>query len=448
MQSRHVIEFGGGLNLGLLARSLSKDVPPELQYTPMFATERVTVALTINAQTFERRSKKLKVQASNLWKLRKIAVHFHDDIMLGDDATGKILGQRQVLVTMRGNARQALRDALDAFQTIVGDHEVHRRPRRLHKEPSTQTHRIRLTKTKNYKRALEKLGFAQQTAGYHVVKLDEDSEPPALVTTGNIEVLRNVQQAIFPEKHARMKTRASRATEAASLNGTAETTNECEICYNEVDAGGLVKVARCGHSCCEDCFKNLCCINDESVFPIGCFALSCRELVSVKLMQLLLDRSQFTELIESAVEDYHHRHPESYAMCSGPACGEYYRLDDEKDDHVCRSCFTVTCTKCKVEKHFGESCNEYKTRQEDGTRALYAMLRREGRGKCCQRCNMYLEKLNGCNNMQCPGCKAHFCFTCMAISPSHGAVYKHMLEAHGSYGDEEAEAIQRQFDGQ
>ena len=99
------------------------------------------------------------------------------------------------------------------------------------------------------------------------------------------------------------------------------------------------------------------------------------------------------------------------------------------------SSFTITCARCKVEQHFGETCDEYQERSNGQLGALQKWMD-EGNAKRCPRCNTIVQKTYGCNHMECPGCFAHFCWICLAAFADSGATYAHLTAKHDGWFDE------------
>ncbi|KAK5125770.1 hypothetical protein LTR85_012046 [Meristemomyces frigidus] len=165
----------------------------------------------------------------------------------------------------------------------------------------------------------------------------------------------------------------------------------------------------------------------------------------MEMMRATMEDSSLLPIMQHAVKNHFDPHPEEYAQCPGPNCAAYYKLHESGDQNICPSCFAVTCVGCKVEQHFGETCRQYQERVTGQLRALEEWMLKHG-AKRCKRCNTIVEKLDGCNNMQCPGCKADFCFTCMEILPTHEEVYTHLIVEHRNYGDEEALELEDQVE--
>lgn len=80
----------------------------------------------------------------------------------------------------------------------------------------------------------------------------------------------------------------------------------------------------------------------------------------------------------------------------------------------------VNCHECDTEfcyfhsnAHTGRTCEEYEEQQRVVDEKSAEYLREHS--KCCPKCGMNVQKMDGCNQMQCPKCQTHFCWLCLAI---------------------------------
>ena len=54
--------------------------------------------------------------------------------------------------------------------------------------------------------------------------------------------------------------------------------------------------------------------------------------------------------------------------------------------------------------------------------------------KDCPNCNTSIwPDPNGCDSLQCPGCKKYLCWVCLSIQPDSGACHTHLQSVHGGY---------------
>jgi hypothetical protein len=77
------------------------------------------------------------------------------------------------------------------------------------------------------------------------------------------------------------------------------------------------------------------------------------------------------------------------------------------------------------------TCAEYK---ESVNAQVLEKFKLENNIKDCPHCNTSIEKIAGCNHVECTGCHTHICWVCMEAFDASGHCYAHMTEAHGGNG--------------
>lgn len=441
VKHKAVVWFKGGPNLEMLARSLNGQRFVEFGNSPVYVCERLDVGLWIDRGCY---SPKLMMR-----RLDELAKHFwHADESVRI-RYGECPGPHRIYIGMQATSRQQLLRAKAAIGAdLIHFHASapHLRPplpplpdlRAHHRSLNpTQVHHIRPGKTTAYQRVVNGgLREAEEAAGKDAVELDASSDPPAVVVRGETDLLRKVQSVLVPEEKVQHDIDCMRQQ---------DNTATCEVCWEIIQCDDMVNVSACGHVCCRDCFVNYCTVDASLKFPLRCFHVNCSKPLPLSPIVASLESAVLLDLMQQAVDDHFARHPRRYAQCPGTDCSAYYELDTGEDEHICLSCCTVVCIKCKIEQHFGETCQDYQYRITCQLPELELWMEASG-AKRCKRCSTVMQKDVGCNNMQCLGCRAHFCFTCMEILPTHEAVYVHMHEQHGNYGDEEALELQEQVE--
>ena len=283
-------------------------------------------------------------------------------------------------------------------------------------------HRIRLTKTKSYRDVVVGgLKRATDMFGPEIVHMDDESDPPALIVKGDTTILRKVQKCLNGDKLPEGKIA------------------ECSICWQRSE--DIIRLSACNHVTCQDCFVEYCMVDIDVKFPLRCFQSECDKLIGMDQIRSSLESHQMQRLLSESLAGYLRRNPEEYSPCIGADCAASYRISVAREQHICPECFTVICAKCKVEFHFGETCDEYQLRTSGHLRALEQWIEAEG-AKHCRRCNAVVQKLEGCDNMTCHFCKADFCWKCMEIFPTHQEVYQHLIRKHGGYFGDEQEQME------
>lgn len=290
----------------------------------------------------------------------------------------------------------------------------------------TQVHRLRLTKTAVYKEAKKNVDQAIAKWGAAVVSLDDESEPPAVVVVGDTATLRSVQKCI----------RGDRPTPKSKAVA-------CKICYDD-DSDHWVKLEGCGHTACVDCVTQYCLTNPGDgvgrEFPLRCFESECNQPLALRQVHCLLDEAQLESLLKQSVQNSIRKRPDKFGHCPGKDCSKTYEKSEKPQAcRSCHECLVDFCAKCGTEYHYGMLCDEYQERVVAGEQALERYIVQIG-AKRCPSCTAVVEKIEGCNNIACPSCKAHFCWKCLEVKDTHERVYQHLISEHGGYYDNEGDA--------
>lgn len=420
LKRRALLEFGGSPNLDMLAKSLNGQRHAELGNTRVFVEETLQVVITADRYEFLRHKKTVESIIRRLQAKGGVKAS-HDANRLSKSS------DRIVRVTISSGDRDVVKD-LKAEIDALFINDMASLLQYLQQPEPVSTHRIRLTKTSNYRTVIKGgLEKAQELCGSDAVKLDDNGDVPAVIIVGGTPLLRKAQRALF--------TNVEPLQTNASLR--------CESCWDSYKEAQMVIMPSCGHKCCKDCFDGYCTAAAEADFPIKCFWPGCGELIPSKLIFSELSATEVLEITQKAIHDLFKKHPETYAPCQGPGCQSYYTLNGDGDVgmHTCTRCFTIICAGCRAEQHVGETCEEYKERTSEHQRALESWMEASG-AKHCPNCAAIIEKIERtCNNMGCIQCGIHMCWKCMQTFRSHGEVYAHLTAEHRTYWDDPADGI-------
>lgn len=431
LKQRVTFRFEGSPNLDALTKRLNEEHISPLGKSKVFAVERMILTVSVAYKDYVHSSREIVRRAAELWPFHHVQINVDD--VRSPTGHGLPVTPPRMKITLSGTGRKNLQAAYAWIERILIARESSRMALRTKAVP-TQSHRIRLTKAKDFERIVAgTLVDAQRLLPGGVVRLDKDSNPPAVVVLGDTATLRKVQRLLFPDS-PKYQTKVT-----------------CEICFDEHVE--VVRLPGCNHACCQDCFENYCMVERDSKFPLQCFHSGCKLLLEVEHLRehirsharLLAGQRHFPDLLQEAVDDHLTRNPETYAKCPSPGCKNFHPLVDGQEQRICTRCLTSICIECKIEQHFGETCEEYEERTSENAALLEKWIR-ENKAKRCPRCNIPVEKTEGCNNMDCLECKAHFCWVCLEIGKDHREVYNHLMEKHGTYGDDEALQLQAAID--
>ena len=212
-----------------------------------------------------------------------------------------------------------------------------------------------------------------------------------------------------------------------AVGAPAEDAVVCPICFVEVTTP--VQVASCGHSYCHNCARHcLATAAETKHFPLLCVANEgrCGTPIPIPIIQQFLIPQAFNELLEVAFVQYIERHQQEYRYCSTADCVQMYRCDPNATEAIkCPSCLTLTCPACHEAGHDGQRCGHIIAEEERLTDDFAA----EQGFQRCPSCNVLLEKISGCNHVECI-CGTHLCWICVGIF-DRGGIYQHMNDVHG-----------------
>ncbi|KAI8956038.1 hypothetical protein F4801DRAFT_527810 [Xylaria longipes] len=269
------------------------------------------------------------------------------------------------------------------------------------------------------------LSLLKAVVGDKVVSLNVTSNPKKLIINGSDEeyceilALLEIGNVSFAVKEARSEEES------------------CSICFTPADDP---VVLGCGHTYCTDCFKGLCrngtAQADMSVTCTGAED-KCKNAIPLREIQAHVDPSTFEQLLESSFSTYIARRPSQFHYCPTPDCGYIYRpasVSASSSWHMCPKCLQRICRSCHA-NHDGRRCDEHRAFQ------AFEAYKHENRSsvKDCPKCQTTVEKIDGCNHMQCGGCNIHLCWVCLQTFEESRACYTHMGEIHGGIGIEEEE---------
>uniref|UniRef100_A0A8R7PLB9 RBR-type E3 ubiquitin transferase n=2 Tax=Triticum urartu TaxID=4572 RepID=A0A8R7PLB9_TRIUA len=192
----------------------------------------------------------------------------------------------------------------------------------------------------------------------------------------------------------------------------------CNICMEMVARTLKFSVNSCGHVFCSSCITQYVAAKlDNNVARVECLDPGCKGGV-VELERChdiippdLLDKWGFL-LCESVLGTKRIYCP--YRECSAPLLADSEAGVTAVTEAECPHCHRLFCVRCAVPWHGGITCNEFQKLGLDERGPEDILLRRlvgrEGWQRC-PKCQMYVEKSEGCNYIKCR-CGYSFCYRC------------------------------------
>lgn len=178
----------------------------------------------------------------------------------------------------------------------------------------------------------------------------------------------------------------------------------CEICTETKPISESFAITGCTHSYCSDCMvKYVCSKLDHNITHVPCPFSGCNEGV--------LEPDQCRRILPPEVFDRW-----GIALCESviPTSEKFYcpfkdcsalMIDDGDGgggaivEAECHDCHRLFCARCKVPWHLGIGCSEYQnlSKDERGREDIMLMkLAEEKRWTRCPKCQIYVEKTEGC----------------------------------------------------
>lgn len=177
-------------------------------------------------------------------------------------------------------------------------------------------------------------------------------------------------------------------------------------------------------------------IRSREGFPICCLKEGCRRPIILLDLKTLLSTERIDELFRASLGYFVATNATTYRFCPAPDCPSVYKLAspglDEDELFVCGACYTETCRKCHQEYHPFVTCERYKEYKADPDLSLAEWRNgRENVRNCPANCGFVIEKVDGCNHVECK-CQKHVCWSCMDFFDTSEGCYSHLRAVHES----------------
>ncbi|RAL43949.1 hypothetical protein DM860_014086 [Cuscuta australis] len=219
--------------------------------------------------------------------------------------------------------------------------------------------------------------------------------------------------------------------EIAQTGGTNIQRNDeeasCPICLCQVDDG--YRLEACLHQFCRSCLVDQCesAIRSRDGFPLRCLHRDCGTPIIVADLKSLLTVDKLEELFRASLSAYVAGNP-CYRFCPSPDCPSIYHVGTDSA-FVCGACYAETCTRCHLEYHPDLSCEKYREFKDDPDLSLKEWSDGKENVKKCPVCKCTIEKVDGCNHVECR-CGKHVCWVCLEVFEFSDDCYNHLRSVH------------------
>ncbi|KAF2294161.1 hypothetical protein GH714_007962 [Hevea brasiliensis] len=206
----------------------------------------------------------------------------------------------------------------------------------------------------------------------------------------------------------------------------------CPICLCEVE--DCYQLEACGHKFCRSCLVEQLesAMRRHDGFPVRCAREGCGMHIWLIDLKSLLPCEMLEDLFRASLGAFVASSGGLYRFCPSPDCPSVYRVSDTGmvgGLFVCGACYAETCTRCHLEYHPYVSCERYKEFKEDPDLSLKDWCKGKEHVKSCPACGYIIEKVDGCNHIECR-CGKHICWVCSESFSSSDECYGHLRLIH------------------
>ena len=183
---------------------------------------------------------------------------------------------------------------------------------------------------------------------------------------------------------------------------------ECPICSESFLPNKNNTLKACGHRFCNGCWYDFLSIKiqENKLTSIKCLDYKCQEIPDDNfIINLLNSNNNLIEKYKRFKLNLEIINDPNKKMCPFPNCNSYLELKDE--DYKIVKCLNnhIYCFFCLNKPHGKEPCNF----QLKDSLVEYA---KNNLIKKCPKCNIVIQKNNGCNHITCINCNYQWCWLC------------------------------------
>ncbi|XP_074524248.1 ranBP-type and C3HC4-type zinc finger-containing protein 1 isoform X2 [Halichoeres trimaculatus] len=203
------------------------------------------------------------------------------------------------------------------------------------------------------------------------------------------------------------------ATEDQSLI-TNTTEADCPICFSTLQPEEGIVLRECLHTFCRECLKGTI-VNSQDA-EVSC-PDNCESKLLDREIQALLTEEEHMRFLELRLSIAESRSEHSF-HCQTPNCRGWCIYEDEVDEFPCELCKETNCILCRA-IHKDMNCKDYQDdlrirAQNDEaaqqTKQMLESMLENGEAMKCPRCDVIVQKKDGCDWICCLMCKTEICW--------------------------------------
>lgn len=189
----------------------------------------------------------------------------------------------------------------------------------------------------------------------------------------------------------------------------------CQICFmDDLKANEIYIFEECNHYYCIECLNHILKIkvNDRVVDNLICPCDGCdHKITHSEIRCILSENKDLWTQYDQKLFDNTLAQMEDVRYCPKPNCGTAMCGSKDAPMMTCPKCKFQSCFNCREEYHIGVSCEKYqKWKKENGSTdtKFKKWMSRQKNMKACPKCNVSIQRRDGCNHMTCGNCKYQF----------------------------------------
>ncbi|XP_029947087.1 ranBP-type and C3HC4-type zinc finger-containing protein 1 [Salarias fasciatus] len=189
---------------------------------------------------------------------------------------------------------------------------------------------------------------------------------------------------------------------------------ECPVCFLPLTPGEGIVLRECLHTFCRDCLIGTI-VNSQDA------EVSCPDTCDSKLqdreIKALLTEDELQRFMELRLSIAESRSEHSF-HCQTPNCRGWCIYEDEVNEFHCEICEETNCILCRA-IHNDMNCKDYqddlRIRAENDeaaqkTKQMLESMLQNGEAMKCPRCDVIVQKKDGCDWICCLMCKTEICW--------------------------------------
>lgn len=256
------------------------------------------------------------------------------------------------------------------------------------------------------------------------------SDDEIMTIIGDQEKFKDVMKRLFSriEKQIDNMKQEEKATnliitnlEKLDLEDYNENTDifECPVCTMETEIGAGIVLKSCSHQVCKECIDST--IKFSEHIEVKCPYMddngSCEKNIQDREIRTLASKDVFEKYLEKSLNIAEIVTENAY-HCKTPNCNGWVIFDEDVHRFACPVCTKTNCITCKV-VHHGKTCGEYNEEINPNARTARELLESEnalkalvasGEAMHCPKCEVIVQKADGCDYLTCTLCKLAICW--------------------------------------